>query len=88
MNNPEQAVLRANRLKQFMEDEIVDGALKELATRYYGEFRKATSSELRVQAWAKSNVLEDFLTELQVVLTSGEQAALEIAQRARQPHRG
>lgn len=75
----EETIRRAAKMDEFLKDAIVDEQFKEVAVRYYQEFRVATSSELRVQAWAKANALEDVMTQLRTVIGAGEIAVLTAA---------
>jgi hypothetical protein len=76
---PEQTIRDAATVDQFLKNEVIDATLKGLAVRYYAEFRASDSSEKRVTSWAKTNVLEDFLTELRAVVSAGEAAVLNAA---------
>ena len=80
MKTADEIIRDAARLDQFLKDEVVDGAFKEVATRYYKEFRAADSSEKRVTAWAKANALEDLLLELRTAINAGEVEVLKAAQ--------
>lgn len=82
VNNPDAIIRRAAKIDAFLKDEDIDAAWKQVATRYYEEFRRAESSEQRMQAWARAKALEDILTELRVAIDSGERAVLDAARQA------
>lgn len=72
-------------MKQIMDDDVMKAALARVSVSIYAEFRRADSSEKRVTAWAKANVLEEILTELQAVKDAGEREALIAAKSAPKP---
>jgi hypothetical protein len=76
------AIQAAMRVSNFLKDEAVANALALLERKYYEEFKKSESSEARVRAWAKANVLDDFKDQLQIVIDTGEVAVLELARAA------
>jgi hypothetical protein len=82
MNNPDAIVRIAAKMDAFLNDEDVDAAWKDVAKRYYEEFRAATSSELRMQAWSKAKALEDILLELRIPISAGERAVADAARNA------
>lgn len=71
------AIQAAIRVDAFLKDDAIATALGRLERRYYEEFKQAKSSEDRVRSWAKANVLDDFLHELQIVKDTGEREAIE-----------
>ncbi len=79
----EKAIRDGQRVKQFLADEVIDGAFKSVASDIYAEFRQADSSEKRVTAWAKSNALEAILTELNAIASRGEYEAKELEKAER-----
>ena len=85
MVTPEQAIQHAAKVEQFLKDDAISGAFARLERRYYEAFKQADSSEKRVTAWAKANVLDDFLTELRIIISTGERFVLEAAQAAKRP---
>lgn len=70
----EERIAHAKRLQQFLADPLVATALTALERRYYEEYLSADSSEKRVTAWAKGNVLRDLNGALKAVLDDGEMA--------------
>jgi hypothetical protein len=79
------AIQAAMRVSNFLKDEAVSAAIGRLERRYFEEFKKAESSEARVRAWSKANLLDDFLNEMQIVIDTGELAVLEAARTAPKP---
>lgn len=79
MRSPEQVIADAARIDAFMKDEAVGGALSRMERRFYEEFIGADSSEARVKAWAKANVLRDLERELKIIVDAGEHEVLRIA---------
>lgn len=80
MNSPEKTIRIAQKIDAFLKDEDIIAAFKLVSVRYYEEFRAATSSELRVTAWARANALEDILTQLRIPIDAGEAEVLKAAQ--------
>lgn len=78
----EQVVQRASRLKQLLDDPIIADALSRMERRFYEEFIAADSSEKRVTAWAKANVLKEFEREMNSVFDAGETEVLRAAKDA------
>lgn len=87
MNTPDQIIRDAERIKAFVEDDAVSGAMSRLERRYYEQFKSADSSEQRVKAWACATVLDHFLLELRVTISAGEAEVLNAAQKAAKPTR-
>lgn len=79
----EDAIQAAARVDSFLKDDAITGALSRMERRYYEEFKAADSSEKRVTAWAKAHHLDDFLTELRIVISTGEHEVLAAANAAR-----
>jgi hypothetical protein len=72
----EQIIRDADRISEFLKDEVIAGALSRMERRIYEEFQAADSSEKRVTTWAKSVVLRDFETELRSIIDAGEREVL------------
>jgi hypothetical protein len=68
------AIRDAARVDLFLRDDAIVMAFALMERRYYEEFKQADSSESRVRAWAKANVLDDFQAQLRIVVTNGEAA--------------
>jgi len=81
MNAPlsaEEAIRRGNRIKEFLEDPIIRHALEELKEDNYVAFTNADSSDKRVTAWAKAQVLQDFAVALAATVDAGKRGAAEL----------
>jgi hypothetical protein len=76
-----EAVQRAERVKAFLRDDIVQEAFAALEKRYYEQFKAAIVPDTQRQAWALSRALDDLRAELQVVVDAGERASIEQQQR-------
>lgn len=83
MTSPETKVRAAERIKEFLADDAVAACLGRLERKYYEQFIAADSSEARVKAWAAANVLRDFHSQLQSVVTDGANAEHEILRIAK-----
>jgi hypothetical protein len=71
------------RIENFKNDPIVSGAIGKLERKYYEEFKSSKTSEDRVRSWAKAQVLDDFLNELNVVVGAGQRASIELTAKKR-----
>lgn len=77
-------IAAGQRVKQLLDDDAVggpNGALSRMERQYYEEFKKSSTSEERVRAWAKANVLDDFVKEMHVIMQTGQAASIERAAR-------
>jgi hypothetical protein len=74
----EELVRRQKRVEAFLKDEIIMQALVDLKEDNYVFFTNATSSDLRVTAWAKAQALADFSKELLRIVDAGKRASAEI----------
>ena len=72
MRSAEEIIRDAQRISDFLKDDAIAAALSRMERRFYEEFIAADSSEKRVTAWAKANVLRNFEAELQIVMDAGE----------------
>lgn len=81
--SPEQMLADARRIDEFLKDEAIDAAFRRMERSYYEEFIAASSSEARVQAWAKANVLKDFERELKIIRTPLDVEEFNAAKRKR-----
>ena len=81
--SPERIVQEAARIDQFLRDDVVGGALQRMERRYYEEFLAADSSEARVKAWAKANVLRDLEGQMKSLVDAGEFEILQMAKAAK-----
>ena len=69
------------RVKNFVEDPIIQQVIARLASLNYSEFKKAKSeSEIR-SAHARGVVLDDFVNELQSVIDDGLAASIQRKER-------
>jgi hypothetical protein len=76
---PNEELLRRKRVVEgFLKDEIIKQALLDLEADNYVFFTNASTSDLRVTAWAKAQALAAFSTELLRVVGAGQRAAAEI----------
>lgn len=74
----EERIAQAERIKQFVEDAVVNDIISKLERKYYEEFKKARSADERVTTWAKAVVLEDFLTSMSIRVNDGKLARREL----------
>lgn len=79
--NEGESIAAGERVKLFLKDDAIVGALKGLAVRYYEEFKAAKTPAERETAWAKSRVLDDFGVALDAVQSNAQHAAHERDQR-------
>lgn len=77
MKTPDEIIADANRISQFLADPVIANALTRFERRTYEELLSADSSEKRVIAHVKANVLRDFETELQACLGAAEMEVLK-----------
>jgi hypothetical protein len=75
----EQIIADANRITAFLKDPVIAEAMSRFERRTYEELIGADSSEKRVVAHVKANVLRDFETELRSILDAGESEVLKAA---------
>lgn len=73
------------RVKAWLDDELMKGVFKTVAANIYNDFRAADSSEKRVTAWARANALEGIINEMQAIVSAGEREKLESDKRAPKP---
>ena len=79
------AILRAQRIAQWLEDEVVSGALAEFRKANYELFRTAQTDEERRMAQARAQVLDGFETALKAVVDAGHRETLEQERADRPP---
>lgn len=79
----EEEIREAARVEEFLNDDVIQGALGRLERLYYEEFKLAMSDEARVMAQAKARVRDDVVTELQRIVRNGEHAVMDLQARAR-----
>lgn len=73
----EKAIATAARLRAFLADDAVKGAMQGLERKYVTEWRQATTVEGRENAHAKMCVLEDFALQLMSINDAGKVAEFE-----------
>ncbi len=73
----------ANRIAEFLRDPVIAEAMTRFERRTYEELIAADSSEKRVVAHVKANVLRDFESELKIILDAGETEVLKAAKSPR-----
>lgn len=78
---PDQLLREGMRMKEILADDLLVEARALMERRYYEEFKRADSSEERVRAWAKANLLDDFWNLLHDITSRGEHEVAE-AKRA------
>lgn len=85
MKTADEIIRDATRVKEFLADPIIEGAMSRMERRFYEAFIAADSSEKRVTAWAQATVLRTFETELNAVIGAGEVEVINAAKVAAQP---
>ena len=79
------AILRAQRIAQWLEDEAVQAALAGFRLANYDLFRTAQTDEERRMAQARAQVLDGFETALTAVVDAGQRETLEQERADRHP---
>jgi hypothetical protein len=85
MITPEQRIRDAQRIEQFLKDEVISAALTRMERRFYEEFVASTTSEERVRSWAKANVMKEWEREMKAALEDGKLATKELERASRKP---
>lgn len=67
----QEAIDAGERMKVFVSDPAVQAAIARMASRNYDEFKKATTDDEIRAAHARGVVLDQFVSELQVVVDQG-----------------
>jgi len=80
-----EVTIRAQRVAQWLDDEVVAGALAEFRKANYELFRTAQTDEERRMAQARAQVLDGFETALKAVVDAGQRETLEQERRDRAP---
>ena len=82
----QQIIDDARRLDEFLKDEAIQAVFSRMERRYYEEFVAAIdSSEKRVMACAKANVLRDFERECRSMKDAGDFALASIKKELKKP---
>lgn len=79
----EKAITDGQRLKNFLEDEVVRAAFGRLEQSYFAEFQNADTPAVRESVWAKQKALMDLARELRATVDRGTRAAADKARRER-----
>ena len=77
--------LHAARIREFLNDELVQTALQAMKDVNYRAFVDAKDDDARRMAQAKALVLGDFEAALQVVVDAGERARITRERSERSP---
>lgn len=76
---PSERINAKQTIETFLKDDVIAGVLAKMERKYYEEFKQAMTSEERVRAWSKANLLDDFVHGMAAVVESGKAALLEMA---------
>lgn len=79
MKTADEIINDANRIKAFLADPVIAGALTNMERRIYEDLLVADSSDKRVVAHASAIVLRNFETELNKVFDAAETEVLKAA---------
>ena len=78
-------IAEAAHMQGFMKDEIIVEVFARLERKYWEEFKACKTSEDRVRAWAKANLLDDIKNEMRVTVDAGERDVWEAAKKVSPP---
>jgi len=73
---PEGILAAAQRIENFLNDDVIADVMQRLERKFYEEFIGADTSELRVRAWAKATVLREWEREMRAIISNGEKELL------------